>query len=451
MNIILSLIGQSIRTTNYNLMINMIGKLKKISLGNWILIGMVLGLITGLFLNFYVTDPYIKKIILMDNVFYLGGNLFIKLMKMLVVPLVFFSIAVGVSSISDVRKIGKIGGTTILIYLITTAFAVTIALGIGILIQPGLGLNMGSIAQSSNVTINQTMTDTILNMVPENPFSSLSTGDMLPVIIFGLLIGIILAKIREETETMNKVFSEGNRIMMEMTSIVMKFAPIGVFCLMARTFGGLGIEGIIPLTKYVICVLIGLAIQAFLVYPSMMVIFTRLNPIRFFRKFMSVMFFAFSSSTSNATIPLNINKLEDMGVSRDVSSFTIPLGATINMDGTAIMQGVAVMFAAQAYGIDLGTSALLTVIFTAVMASVGTAGVPSVGLVTLTMVFNSVGLPVQAIGVIFGIDHILDMFRTAVNITGDAICTIIVSFRNNGMDTDVFKGKKQPKKEKLIM
>jgi Na+/H+-dicarboxylate symporter len=231
----------------------------------------------------------------------------------------------------------------------------------------------------------------------------------------------------------------------------MKFAPIGVFCLMAKTFGGLGFDGMLALGKYVVCVLIGLAIQGFVVYPSLLAIFTRLNPIKFFKRFFSVMFFAFSSSTSNATIPLNMEKLHEMGVSRDVSSFTIPLGATINMDGTAIMQGVAVMFAAQAYGIDLGTSALLTVIFTAVMASVGTAGVPSVGLVTLTMVFNSVGLPVQAIGVIFGIDHILDMFRTAINVTGDAICTIIVSFRNKAIDLDIYKGDKPPEEEKHIM
>ena len=428
----------------------MFDKLKSISLGNWILIGMILGLVVGLILNFYVDNTFIKKIILMDNVFYLGGNLFIKLMKMLVVPLVFFSIVVGVASISDIKTIGSIGGTTILIYLITTAVAVTIALFIGMTIQPGVGLNMGAV-QTSNVTINQTMTDTILNMVPDNPFSSLATGDMLPVIIFAVLIGIILAKLRQETKIINKIFTEGNTIMMEMTNIVMKFAPIGVFCLMARTFGGLGFEGMLPLAKYVICVLIGLAIQAFIVYPSIMIAFTRLNPIRFFKRFISVMFFAFSSSTSNATIPLNLNKLEEMGVSREVSSFTIPLGATINMDGTAIMQGVAVMFAAQAYGIDLGTSALITVIFTAVMASIGTAGVPSVGLVTLTMVFNSVGLPVNAIGIIFGIDHILDMFRTAVNVTGDAICTIIVSFRNNALDKDIFNEKKEPKKHKHIM
>ena len=429
----------------------MLDRLKGISLGNWILIGMVLGLIVGLIVNFYITDPFIKDIVLMNNVFYLGGNLFIKLMKMLVVPLVFFSIVVGVASISDIRTIGSIGGTTILIYLLTTAVAVTVALAIGIVVQPGAGLHMAGIADTANVTANQTMTDTILNMVPDNPFSSLASGDMLPVIIFGLLIGIILAKLRDETEAFNKIFTEGNRIMMEMTSIVMKFAPIGVFCLMARTFGGLGLDGLLPLGKYFVCVLIGLAIQAFVVYPSLLVIFTRLNPVKFFRRFFPVMFFAFSSSTSNATIPLNLDKLSEMGVSRDVSSFTIPLGATINMDGTAIMQGVAVMFAAQAYGIDLGTSALLTVIFTAVMASIGTAGVPSVGLVTLTMVFNSVGLPVQAIGVIFGIDHILDMFRTAVNVTGDAICTIIVSLKNKAMDVDVYNGKKPPVKEERIM
>ena len=428
-----------------------IDKLKKISLGNWILIAMVLGLIFGLILNFKVHDTFIKDVIFMDNIFYLGGNLFIKLMKMLVVPLVFCSIVVGVASISDIKTLGSIGGTTIIIYLITTAIAVSVALAIGMFIKPGLGLNMVNVSQSANVTINQTMVDTILNIVPDNPISSLANGDMLPVIIFAVLIGIILAKLKEKTQLINDFFTQANKVMMEMTSIVMKFAPIGVFCLMAKTFGSLGMEGIFPLSKYVICVIIGLAIQAFLVYPSLLVLFTRLNPIKFFKRFTSVMFFAFSSSTSNATIPLNLDKLSEMGVSRDVSSFTIPLGATINMDGTAIMQGVAVMFAAQAYGIDLGTSALLTVIFTAVMASIGTAGVPSVGLVTLTMVFNSVGLPIEAIGIIFGIDHILDMFRTAVNITGDAICTIIVSFRNKKMDIDVFNEKKEPPHEEHII
>ena len=426
----------------------MLDKFKKISLGNWILIGMILGFIVGLILNFWVKDPFIKDIVLIDNVFYIGGTVFIKLMKMLVVPLVFCSIVVGVASISDIRKICKIGGTTILIYLLTTALAITIALLIAGIIKPGEGLNIAGLAQA-NLTATQSMADTLINIIPDNPINSLAAGDMLPVIIFGVLIGIILAKLREETKTVNKLFEEGNTIMMEMTSIVMKFAPIGVFCLMAKTFAGLGFGGLMPLLKYIGCVLLGLAIQAFIVYPSIMVILTRLNPIKFFKRFISVMFFAFSSSTSNATIPLNMEKLSEMGVSRDVSSFTIPLGATINMDGTAIMQGCAVMFAAQAYGIDLGTSALITVVFTAVMASVGTAGVPSVGLITLNMVFNSVGLPVDAIGIIMGIDHLLDMFRTAVNVTGDAICTLIVSFRSKALDLDVFNGKKEIVKKEI--
>ena len=422
----------------------MLNRLKEISLGNWILISMILGLIVGLILNFYVTNTFIKEVVLIDNVFYLGGNLFIKLMKMLVVPLVFCSIIVGVTSISDIKKIGSIGGRAILIYLLTTALAVSIALLIAGIVEPGMGLNMTGLADPSNVTTNVTVTSTILDMIPDNPLNSLANGDMLPVIIFGVIVGFILAKLKEETETINKLFTEGNTVMMEMTNIVMKFAPIGVFCLIAKTFATLGMDGLMPLSKYVACVILALAVHAFIVYPTLLVIFTRLNPIKFFKRFFSVMLFAFSSSSSNATIPLTLEKLSEMGVSKDVSSFTIPLGATINMDGTAIMQGVVVMFAAQAYGIDLGLSALITVIFTAVMASVGTAGVPSVGLITLNMVFASVGLPTDAIGIIMGIDHILDMIRSAVNVTGDAICTIIVSFKNKSVDLDVFNDKKGP-------
>ena len=422
----------------------MLNRLKEISLGNWILISMILGLIVGLIFNFYVTNTFIKEVVLIDNVFYLGGNLFIKLMKMLVVPLVFCSIIVGVTSISDIKKIGSIGGRAILIYLLTTALAVSIALLIAGIVEPGIGLNMTGLADPSNVTTNVTVTNTILDMIPDNPLNSLANGDMLPLIIFGVVVGFILAKLKEETATINKLFTEGNTVMMEMTNIVMKFAPIGVFCLIAKTFSTLGMDGLMPLSKYVACVILALAVQAFIVYPTLLVIFTRLNPIKFFKRFFSVMLFAFSSSSSNATIPLTLEKLSEMGVSKDVSSFTIPLGATINMDGTAIMQGVVVMFAAQAYGIDLGLSALITVIFTAVMASVGTAGVPSVGLITLNMVFASVGLPTDAIGIIMGIDHILDMIRSAVNVTGDAICTIIVSFKNKSVDLDVFNDKKGP-------
>ncbi len=227
--------------------------------------------------------------------------------------------------------------------------------------------------------------------------------------------------------------------MMEMTSTVMLAAPIGVFCLIAKTFSGIGFSAFLPLAKYMIGVLLALAIQCFGVYQILMKVLTGLNPMKFLKKFAPVMSFAFSTATSNATIPLSIETLDEkLGVSRKVSSFTIPLGATINMDGTAIMQGVAVVFAAQAYGIVLKPADYATVILTATLASVGTAGVPSVGLVTLSMVFASVGLPVEAIGLIMGIDRILDMSRTAVNITGDAVCTTIIAHQNKLLDRDIF-------------
>lgn len=418
-------------------------KLKSVSLGSWILIGMILGLIFGMIINLYVHDPFIKDVLLMNNIFYLGGNGFIRLMKMLVVPLVFCSIVVGVASISDVKTLSKIGGSTIIIYLFTTAVGVTIALLVAGVIQPGVGMDLAGVS-SSNLTLNQSMTDTLLNIIPDNPVNSIASGDMLQIIIFAALGGLILSKLKEETKTVKKIFVEGDRIMMEMTNIVMKFAPIGVFCLMAKTFGNLGFSATMPLLKYCACLLLCLVIQLLVIYPSLLVAFTRLNPITFFRKFIPVMIFAFPS-TSTATIPINLEKLTEMGVSKDISSFTIPLGATINMDGTAIMQGVAVMFAAQAYGVDLGISAIISVIITAVMASVGTAAVPSAGMVTLSMVFTSVGLPSTIIGIILGIDSILNMCRTTVNVTGDAICTIIVSFRNKAMDTRMFNGKKQSK------
>ena len=246
----------------------------------------------------------------------------------------------------------------------------------------------------------------------------------------------------ERAELVANFFSQFNDLMMEMTNLVMSFAPIGVFFMLTRTFANLGFDAFIPLLKYMGSVVLGLGVQCFVVYMILLFVFTRLNPFKFIKKFFPVMAFAFSTSTSNATIPLNIETLEEkIGVSRKVSSFTIPLGATINMDGTSIMQGVAVVFAAQAYGINLGISGYLTVIATATLASIGTAGIPSVGLVTLTMVFSAVGLPVEAITLIMGIDRILDMLRTAVNVTGDAVCTTVVAYQNKDLDKEVFARK----------
>ena len=294
-------------------------------------------------------------------------------------------------------------------------------------------------AENTTVATDVSFADTLLNIIPKNPIQGIANGEMLQIIFFAMIVGIILAKLGEKTSAVFNFFTQFNDIMMEMTMMVMSLAPFGVFCLIAKTFSGIGFDAFIPLLKYMISVLIALGIQCFGVYMVMLVIFTRLNPVKFIKKFLPVMAFAFSTATSNATIPLSIETLgEKMGVSRRISSFTIPLGATINMDGTAIMQGVAVVFAAQAFGIDLGIQEYLMVIATATLASIGTAGVPGVGLITLSMVFNSVGLPLEGITLIMGIDRILDMTRTAVNITGDAVCTTVVAHQNGELDRDVF-------------
>lgn len=407
---------------------------------------MILGVIVGLVLNLFVDNYFIENVILMDNVFYLGGNIFIRLMKMIVVPLVFCSLVVGMSSLSDIHKIFTIGGRTILLYLVTALIGIFIALTAGAVFKPGVGVNLSAINQTSHVTLNQTMTDLVLNIIPENPLNALASSEMLPVIIVGVIMGFILFKLRQKAPTLNKLFRESNKIMIAMTGIILKIAPFGVFCLMARTFGTLNLESMFPLIRYMGCVVFVLLIQLFVVYPIILLIFAKVNPLRFYRKFMSVMFFAFSTLSSNATIPLNMHKLEDMGVSHVVSSFTVPLGATINKNGTIIMQSVATMFAAQYCGMDLGTSAILTIVFTLILASSSTPSVPFSGLATLTLVFSSVGIPLEMIGLLVGIDHILDTFRTAVNIAGDAVCTIVVAFKNKSFDMDVYNGKKKPDK-----
>ena len=426
---------------------------KKIGLTTKIFISLILGAIFGIILCYMVPSSHIKDDIIVEGILYVIGQGFIRLMKMLVVPLVFCSLVCGSMSIGDTKKLGTVGVRTLVFYLFTTAPAVTVALSVGNIINPGVGLDMSAV--QSNAADVQSMeatslTDTLLNIIPDNPINSLANGNMLQIIVFALIVGIILAKLGERTETVGNFFSQFNDIMMEMTMMVMSLAPIGVFCLISRTFANIGFSAFVPLAKYMIGVLIALAIQCFVVYMALLKVFTGLNPIIFIKNFFPVMAFAFSTATSNATIPMSIDTLsKKMGVSKKISSFTIPLGATINMDGTAIMQGVAVVFAAQAFGIHLSLTDYLTVIGTATLASIGTAGVPSVGLVTLTMVFNSVGLPVEAIGLIMGIDRILDMTRTAVNITGDAVCTTIVANQNKALDREVFNNSgKESRKQK---
>ena len=417
---------------------------KKFGLTTLIFIALISGAIVGVIINSFFANVTGLQNVLVDGVFYIVGQGFISLMKMLVVPLVFCSIVCGAASIGDTKTLGSVGVRTIVFYICTTMLAVAVALGVASLINPGLGLDMSAVESVStsvdgSASTNVSLVETILNIIPTNPIASLANGEMLQIIFFALIVGVILAKLKEKVQLVSNLFQQGNDIMMEMTMMIMQIAPIGVFCLIARTFSQLGFSAMIPMFKYMITVVLALGVQCYGVYMIMLKIFGGLNPFKFVKKFFPVQAFAFSTATSNATIPLNIDTLEEkMGVSRKISGFTIPLGATINMDGTSIMQGVAVVFVAQAFGIELSAVDYLTVIATATLASIGTAGVPSVGLVTLAMVFDSVGLPVSGIGLIMGIDRILDMLRTAVNITGDAVCTTIVAKQNNALDKEVF-------------
>ena len=415
-------------------------KTKTVGLSTKIFIALILGAILGLSINFFLPTGIFKNEILIDGILYIVGNGFIRLMQMLVIPLVMCSLICGTMSIGDTKTLGKVGIKTLGFYIVTTAIAISLALLFALWVKPGKGLNI-DIVQGTDINIQESLSfsDTILNIIPKNIIHSMANGDMLPIIVFSVFVGIILAKLGEKASTVTNFFSEFNTVMMEMTVTVMGAAPIGVFCMIARTFATIGFEAFIPMVKYMGCVLFVLILQGFGVYQLLLFLFTKLNPILFIKKFFPVMQFAFSTSTSNATIPLSIETLnEKLGVSQKISSFTIPLGATINMDGTAIMQGVAVVFIADAYGITLTPAMLATVILTATLASVGTAGVPSVGLITLAMVLTSVGLPTEGIALIMGIDRILDMTRTAINVTGDAICTTIVANQAGMVDKEIY-------------
>ena len=414
---------------------------KKIGLSTQIFIALLIGALFGVVIHYWIPSSYIKDTVIVEGVLYVVGQGFIRLMQMLVVPLVFCSLICGSMAIGDTKTLGKVGVKTIGFYLVTTALAVCVALGSAHLLNPGRGLDMDAVQKGtvSSTTEATSLVDTLLNIIPKNPIQSMANGDMLPIIVFALFVGIMLAKLGTRGSVVANFFSQFNDVMMEMTMAIMKIAPIGVFCLIARTFATVGFSAFAPMLKYMGNVTLALAIQCLIVYQILLFVFTRLNPLKFIKKFLPVMGFAFSTATSNATIPMSIDTLsKKMGVSKQISSFTIPLGATINMDGTSIMQGVAVVFIAQAYGIPLTMGNLATVVVTATLASIGTAGVPSVGLVTLAMVLNSVGLPTEGIALIMGIDRILDMIRTAVNITGDAVCTTIVCHQEGSLNREVF-------------
>ena len=415
---------------------------KSVGLTTWILVSLVAGIVTGIICSATVPDGSPVNVYLIDGAFYVAGQWFIRLMQMIVVPLVFCSIVCGAASMSDPKLLGKVGVGTIAMYLLTTALAVIIAIGLAQITNPGIGLNMADVMQvePKATTTDQTMADALVNIIPTNIIAAMNNGAMLQIIFFALILGFILGRLGKKVATVNRFFTQFNAVMMYMIGLILKVAPVGIFCLIARTFANLGLTGILPMVKFIGTVYLGLLVQLLVVYMLILFLFTRLNPLQFLRKMLPVMLFAFSTSSSNATIPLNMETLEKkIGVDPKVASFTIPLGATINMDGTAIMQGAAVVFVAQAFGIELSTTALATVVLTAVTASIGTAGVPGVGTIMLAMVFESVGLPAEGVAMIMGIDRLLDMGRTAINVTGDAMVTTCMAKLTGMLDVDVFK------------
>ena len=404
-----------------------------------IFIGLLVGLVVGI-LVYYLPEGTLRDDILIDGIFQLLGQVFLRGIMMMVVPLVFISLVNGTASMGDVKKLGRVGARTILFYLVTTAFAVTLALALGYLLKPGIGLDLGAVEQIET-TINEKtpLVQILYEMVPRNPISAMAEGNMLQIIVFAIITGIGLSVLGDKVKLIIQIFEQLNELVMKLVGFVMLFAPLGVFGLIARTFATVGYAALVPLLKYIIAVYIGLILHAGLVYSGMLKGLTGLSPIKFYKKFFPAMSVAFSTASSNATIPINLEINEkQLGVPRNIAAFTIPLGATINMDGTAIMQGVATFFIAQVYNIPLNIGAILTVVLTATLASIGTAGVPGAGTIMLSMALQSIGLPLEGIGLIMGIDRLVDMGRTTVNITGDAVCTVIIAKREGELNEEVF-------------
>jgi len=390
-----------------------------------ILIGLGLGAMTGLILNIFSPELFT----VFDKFLFTPlGKIFINLISMLVVPIVLFSIILGTAGLGDPKKLGRIGFKAVSYFLATTAIAIIIGLVLAFLIKPGLMGQFDTTGAEFNAEKAPPISETFLNLIPANPFEALTSGNMLQVIVFALFIGIALTALGDKTKGIVNLVEQGNAIMMYLVELVMKFAPFGTFGLIATAIGSQGFDAIKAMGVYMLVVVLALIIHAVLTYGSTVYFLGKMNPFKFFKGFAPAMGVAFSTSSSNATLPVSMETAQkNLRVPEQVSSFVQPLGATINMDGTAIMQGVATIFIAQVYGVDLTMTEIVTVVLTAVLASIGTAGVPGVGLIMLAMVLQSVGLPVEGIGLILGIDRLLDMARTAVNITGDAACAVIVA------------------------
>jgi Na+/H+-dicarboxylate symporter len=410
-------------------------------LSSRILLGMVLGIILGLILNSLGgADPDKTPVIswFVNNVFDVVGQVFVISLKLLVVPLVFFSLVCGSASMGEDVKMGQVALKTVSLYLMTTAIAVSLALTIANIVDPGVGINT---SEAANYVAKEapSFKDVFIGIFPSNPFQAMVEGNMLQVIVFAILVGIAILQAGESGNKVLRGCQMISDVIMRMVSILMNLAPYGVFCLLAKLFTGQGFSAIVNLALYFGTIVFVLLLHASVVYTTIFTIFTRLNPVTLFKNMRPAMLFAFSTSSSNATMPITLNVAKNrVGAHNSIASFTVPLGATVNMDGTAIMQGIATVFIAQAYGLDLSMTEYFAVIATATLASIGTAGVPGVGLITLAMVLQQVGLPVEGIGLIIGVDRLLDMLRTVVNVSGDGMVTAVVANSEGRLDKTIF-------------
>lgn len=404
-------------------------------------LAIVLGSVTQQFLLWSEIPSWLAITLsdgLAGGIFYVGGQIFVASLKVLVVPLVFVSLVCGTCQLQGQSSLGWLSLKTIMLYLLTTAIAISIAIMAAELLEPGMGIAMTSSA-SFEAPTPQPFTQVLINIFPANPVKAMADGNMLQVIVFAILIGLAISRSGVHGERLSQQFQDWNEIMMTLVTLLMKLAPYGVFCLLFSLFAKQGIGVIGDLALYMVTVLLVLAIHTLAVYPILLKTFSGLPPVMFLRKMRNTQIFAFSTASSSATIPVTLRAVEQrLGVNNRIASFTVPLGATINMDGTAIMQGVATVFIAQAFGLELGLTDYLLVVATATLASVGTAGVPGVGLVTLAMVLQQVGLPVEGIALIIGVDRLLDMVRTAVNVTGDATVSCIVASTEGAIDREIF-------------
>lgn len=421
----------------------------KYSLTARIFIGMVAGIIIGALLQFIFDDSGDLRFsifsvevstysILVEGIFSTLGQIFISSLKMLVVPLVLVSLICGTSSLSDPSKLGRLGIKSISFYILTTGIAVSLAIMAGLLVAPGEGLNLQ--AETTYAAKEApSLSQVIVNMFPSNPINALAQGNMLQIIVFAVLLGIAMAMTGDAGKRVAAFFEDLNTVIMRLVTIIMNLAPYGVFVLMAKLFASIELGTIVSLVKYFMVVLVVLIIHGLVTYSALLKMFSGLSPVMLLTKMRDAALFAFSTSSSSATLPVTMETARNkLGVGKSVSSFTLPLGATINMDGTAIMQGVATVFIAQVYAVDLTLGDYVMVVLTATLASVGTAGVPGVGLIMLAMVLQQVNLPVEGIALIIGVDRLLDMTRTAVNITGDCTVACIIAKSEGELDQAVF-------------